>query len=77
MMNDTRTGLTVEQLAAHVGDRYVGDGAVVVDRIADLRTAEQGTIAFIENQKRVSWLVSRSPDCSQDFPGRRGRRFNQ
>lgn len=62
-MNDTRTGLTVEQLAAHVGDRYVGDGAVVVSRIADLRTAEQGTIAFIENQKILETSVESAASC--------------
>jgi UDP-3-O-[3-hydroxymyristoyl] glucosamine N-acyltransferase len=53
MMNDSGTGLTAKQLADHVGGQCIGDGAVVVDRIADLRTAEKGTLAFVENQKSL------------------------
>lgn len=63
MINDTGTGLTVEQLAAHVGGQCVGDGAVVVERIADLRTAEQGTVAFIENQKTLEASVETAASC--------------
>lgn len=62
-MNDTGTGLTVEQLAAHVGGQYVGDGAVVVERIADLRTAVQGTVAFVENQKTIEVPVESAASC--------------
>ena len=62
-MNDTGTGLTVEQLAAHVGSPYVGDGAVVVKRITDLKTAEQGTVAFIENQKTLEVPAESAASC--------------
>ena len=62
-MNDTRTGLTVEQLAAQVGELYVGDGAVVVERISDLRTAERGTVAFVENQKTLEASVESAASC--------------
>ena len=62
-MNDTGTGLTVEVLAAHVGGQCVGDGAVVVERISDLRTAEQGTVAFIENQKTLEGAVESAASC--------------
>ena len=62
-MNDTGTGLTVEQLAAHVGAQYVGDGAVVVERLADLRTAEQGTVAFVENQNTIEAHAESAASC--------------
>lgn len=51
---------TAKELAAHIGSQCVGDADVVVERIADLRTAENGTVAFVENQKSLD-----SPgDCS-------------
>jgi len=62
-MNETGTGLTVKVLAAHVGGQCVGDGAVVVERISDLRTAEQGTVAFIENQKTLEGAVESAASC--------------
>jgi UDP-3-O-[3-hydroxymyristoyl] glucosamine N-acyltransferase len=63
MTNDTGTGLTVEELAAHVGGQCVGDGAVIVERIANLRTAEQGTVAFVENQKTLEVPVESAASC--------------
>ena len=62
-MNDTGTGLTVEQLAAHVGGQHFGDGTVVVERIANLGAAEQGTVAFVENQKALEVSTANTASC--------------
>ena len=53
MMNDSETGLTVKQLADHVGGECIGDLAIFVDRIADLGVAGKGALAFVENQKSL------------------------
>ena len=63
MMDDTRIGLTAEQLAKHIGAECIGDGAVVVERIADLRSAESGTLAFVENQKSPETPATCAASC--------------
>src|SRR5438132_708399 len=42
---------TVSELAKRVGGTVIGDGTLVVHRIADLETAAEGDIAFVENEK--------------------------
>ena len=62
-MNDNGTGLTAAQLATHVDAECVGDGAVVVERISDLRTAEKGTVAFVENLKTLESSAECAASC--------------
>jgi UDP-3-O-[3-hydroxymyristoyl] glucosamine N-acyltransferase len=50
-MNHAGTGKTAEELAAHLASQCVGDGGVVVERVADLQGADTGSLAFVENQK--------------------------
>ena len=63
MTNEIGTGKTAEQLAAHIKSQLVGDGAVVVERISDLRTAEKGTVAFVESLKTFESPVECSASC--------------
>src|SRR5439155_22945503 len=41
----------VSELAAHVGGRVLGDGEVLINRVADLETAGEGDIAYVEDEK--------------------------
>lgn len=52
-MDQPSTGKTAEELAAHIGSQCIGDGEVVIERIANLQGAEAGSLAFVENQKSL------------------------
>ncbi len=43
--------MPVNQLAENVQGRVVGDGDIVIERIADLEYAGEGEIAYVENEK--------------------------
>ncbi len=52
-MNHAGTGKRAAELAAYVGGHCVGDGEIVIERVADLQAAEPGSLAFVENQKSL------------------------
>ena len=62
-MDQPSTGKTAEELAAHVGSECVGDGAVMVERIANLQGAEVGSLAFVENQKSIDSQIECAASC--------------
>jgi len=41
----------VSELAAHVGGRVIGDGDIRIHRVASLDSAEEGDIAYVEDEK--------------------------
>lgn len=43
--------LTASELAAHVGGRVIGDGAIPVRRVNSLEAAAEGDIAYVEDEK--------------------------
>ena len=43
--------ISVEELAAHLGGRVVGDGTVFVQGLAGLDTAQAGELAYVEDEK--------------------------
>jgi len=45
------TSKTVSALATHVGGRVIGDGHVLIDRVAGLESAAEGEIAYVEDEK--------------------------
>jgi UDP-3-O-[3-hydroxymyristoyl] glucosamine N-acyltransferase len=45
------TAKTVSEIAAHVGGRVVGDGNVLIERVASLDSAGEGDIAFVDDEK--------------------------
>jgi len=45
------TAKTVSELARHVGGRVVGDGSTVIRSVAGLNSAEDGDIAYVEDEK--------------------------
>lgn len=42
---------TIEQIAAHVGGRVIGDGSVIIESAATLDSAGPGQITFLSNPK--------------------------
>lgn len=54
---------TVAELAAHVGGRVVGDGSVVIKRVASLDDAAADEIAFIEDRKLLESARSSRASC--------------
>jgi UDP-3-O-[3-hydroxymyristoyl] glucosamine N-acyltransferase len=52
-MSEERSGRSVEELAALVGGRVLGDGNVRVERVAPVESAEAGVLAFVEGEKQM------------------------
>jgi UDP-3-O-[3-hydroxymyristoyl] glucosamine N-acyltransferase len=42
---------TISELAAHIGGRVVGDGSVLIERVAGIEAAGEGDIAFVADEK--------------------------
>src|SRR6185436_19678494 len=58
---------TIEQklseLSAHVDGRVVGDGNVLIRRVASLDTAGEGDIAYVEDEKFFAAANSSGASC--------------
>lgn len=54
---------SVSDLAAHVGGRVVGDGNIMIRRVADLDSAGEGEIAYVEDKKFFSAVASSHASC--------------
>lgn len=50
-MNEERNGKSVAELAALIGGRIRGDGAVLLRRVASVGAAGEGAVAFVEEGK--------------------------
>jgi UDP-3-O-[3-hydroxymyristoyl] glucosamine N-acyltransferase len=57
------TAKTVAELAAHVGGRVVGNGSVLIARIASFESAGEGEIAFIEDSKLLESARESRASC--------------
>jgi len=55
--------MTVDQLAERVQGRVVGDGATVIERIADLEHAGDTEIAYVENESFLAAAVESKAAC--------------
>src|SRR6185437_6240065 len=54
---------TVAELATHVGGRLTGDGSIHIERVADLSTAGDGEIAYVEDEKFFEAGKSSQASC--------------
>src|SRR5258708_4735477 len=57
------TAKTVSELAAHVGGQVFGDGDTVVHRVASLETADEGEIAYVEDEKFFAAASESKASC--------------
>ena len=55
--------MTVDELAERVQGRVVGDGATVIERIADLEHAGEAEIAYVENESLLSAAAESKAAC--------------
>jgi UDP-3-O-[3-hydroxymyristoyl] glucosamine N-acyltransferase len=53
----------VDQLAASVGGRVLGDGNVVIERVNRLAAADEGEIAYVEDEKQFEAAKSSRASC--------------
>src|SRR5882724_1181712 len=61
-MNDTKA-VSVHDLAAKVSGRVVGNGAILIESIADLENAGEGDIAYVDNEKFFAATGSCNASC--------------
>jgi len=69
--------MTVQELAEIVSGRVVGDGGTEIERIANLDNADEGEIAYVENEKLFAAAAESKASClivkdglSEKFPDR-------
>src|SRR6266480_108057 len=55
--------LTVSELADHVGGTLIGDGSVLIHRVADLDAAGEGDIAYVEDEKLFAAAGTSKASC--------------
>ena len=61
-MSDIKT-VSVDDLAAKVNGRVIGDGGILIERIADLENAGEGDIAYVEEKKFFAAAGSSNASC--------------
>jgi UDP-3-O-[3-hydroxymyristoyl] glucosamine N-acyltransferase len=54
----TRLGKTLSELARHVGGTVIGDGRIVIRKVAPIEEAGPGEITFLANPRYRSFLAS-------------------
>lgn len=67
-MEETNS-LTVSELAEHVAGRIIGDGAVLVEKVAGLENAGAGAITYVEDKKFFEAANSSRASCLIVPPG--------
>ena len=61
---------TISELAAHVDGRLIGDGSVHVAKVADLGSASDGDVAYVDGEKFFDEALASRASClivSPDF----------
>ena len=60
---DSEINKTVAELASHVGGRVIGDGAILINRVAGIESAGKGEIAFVEDEKLLDSARNSGASC--------------
>jgi UDP-3-O-[3-hydroxymyristoyl] glucosamine N-acyltransferase len=63
---------TISELNAHVGGRLIGDGSIHIARVADIRSAGAGDIAYVEDEKFFAEARASQAAClivTEEFVG--------
>lgn len=63
------TAKTVSELAAHVGGRVLGDGSILIHRLASLDSAGEGDLAYVEEEKLFAAAAETKASCVIIPPG--------
>lgn len=54
---------TVTELAAEVDGKVIGDGGILIDRVASLESAGERSISYVDNEKFFSAAATSSASC--------------
>ena len=65
----TASGKTLAQLAHHVGGRVIGDGRIMIRRVASIEDAGPGDITFLANARYQRFLSSSAASAVIVGPG--------
>jgi UDP-3-O-[3-hydroxymyristoyl] glucosamine N-acyltransferase len=65
----TATAKTLSELAQHVGGRIIGDGRVLIRKVAPIEEAGPGEITFLANPRYTSFLTSSKASAVIVGPG--------
>jgi len=65
----TATGKTLSELAQHVGGRIIGDGRILIRKVAPIEEAGPGEITFLTNPRYTSFLASSKASAVIVGPG--------
>ena len=55
--------MTVAELAERVGGRVRGDGGRLISRVADVESAGEGEIAFVEDSRLLGTVGGSGASC--------------
>ena len=55
--------ISVAELAAHVRGRVVGDGSILIKRVASIESADSGEIAFLDDVKLIEKARASRASC--------------
>jgi UDP-3-O-[3-hydroxymyristoyl] glucosamine N-acyltransferase len=61
-MSETKL-LTIAELATHIGGHLIGDGSIHIERVAELRTAGAGEIAYVEDDRFFEAAKASQASC--------------
>ena len=59
----TQHSISVRDLAEHVSGNVVGDGTVLIQRIANLENAGQGSISYVDSEKHFDTAAASGASC--------------
>ncbi|HSE31837.1 MAG TPA: UDP-3-O-(3-hydroxymyristoyl)glucosamine N-acyltransferase [Pyrinomonadaceae bacterium] len=59
----TQSTISVRDLAEHVSGNVVGDGTILIQRIANLENAGEGAIAYVDNEKHLDAAATSNASC--------------
>jgi UDP-3-O-[3-hydroxymyristoyl] glucosamine N-acyltransferase len=62
-MDEARRVKTVDELAALVGGRVFGDGAVLINRVNSVASAAEGDIAYVEDERYFEAASTSKASC--------------
>src|SRR4030095_512037 len=55
--------VSVQRLAAEVGGRVIGDGDILIQRIANLENADEGDVAYVDTEKHFEAAAKSNASC--------------
>jgi UDP-3-O-[3-hydroxymyristoyl] glucosamine N-acyltransferase len=59
----TQAPISVDDLAERVGGSVVGDGSILIQRIANLENAGEGAISYVDNEKHFDAAAASNATC--------------